>query len=445
MNAINLLILLLLESEASDVDVVLQAITGMMETVYSQKTLYVLYDEATDKTMINDVLSKAKDVSVQIASFDGVGKQPVRRRNVLVFVESYEEVVRVQRIMSDQMFNFDGFYTIVCSTMSARQVDEMFRSFWTKFVYNVNLLSTHAGLVSLQTFIPFDHDKCSDTSSRVINTFRPMTLRWDSNVFFSRKLTNLHGCPIRITTFEFPPAVIASRMENGTIKLEGSDVEIINGLADALNFRVDLNFMPNFGDWGVFYDNGSATGAYRLLLANKSDIMIGWVYVSYAKSFHLANTEPYFMIPLGFIIPPGTAFSTLEKLLIPYETAVWITLLVLLAVAVCVILIVKRRAKKLRNFVVGREVASPFTELLVALFGGSSHALPRQQFPRYLLMMFLLFCLVMRTVYQGGLFKFMQSDQKGREVSSIDEMINDGFEIYAYESVRVLWKDMSEK
>lgn len=384
-------------------------------------------------------------MSVQIASFDSVKEQPVRRRDVMVFVESYEALSRVQSIMSDKLFSFDGFYTIVCSSMSARQTDAMFRRFWSKSIVNVNLLIIQAGSVSLQTFIPFADGKCFDTTARVVNIFRRTELRWDSDVFFPRKLTNLRGCPIRITTFEFAPAVIVSRTENGTIKLSGSDVEIINGLADVLNFRVDLNFMPNFGDWGVFHDNGSATGAYRLLLSNDTDVVVGWLYVSFRKSLFLDSTEAYFMVPMGFIIPPGRTFSTLEKLLIPFEATVWFSLVTLLVVAVCVILAAKLRAKSLQKFVIGREVASPFMELLVAVFGGSSHALPRQQLPRYLLMMFLLFCLVMRSVYQGGLFKFMQSDQKGREVSSIDEMTDQGFTIYAYPAVQWVWKEMKQK
>lgn len=58
MKAISVL-LLLTASGVNGIEFASQAINEMMETVYSQKTLHVLYDEQSNKTMINEVLSLA--------------------------------------------------------------------------------------------------------------------------------------------------------------------------------------------------------------------------------------------------------------------------------------------------------------------------------------------------------------------------------------------------
>ena len=46
------------------------------------------------------------------------------------------------------------------------------------------------------------------------------------------------------------------------------------------------------------------------------------------------------------------------------------------------------------------------------------------------MMNFVLFCLVQRTLYQGSLFKFLQSDVRGKEIESLDEMVDKKYIFY---------------
>jgi hypothetical protein len=45
-------------------------------------------------------------------------------------------------------------------------------------------------------------------------------------------------------------------------------------------------------------------------------------------------------------------------------------------------------------------------------------------------MMLLIYLLVIRSAYQGSYFTFMQSEEKHKEVQSIDEMIEKDFTFY---------------
>lgn len=418
------------------------SISEIISEVYPNKKIFFISDDAngSHRELINHVLSAASNLSVQIESFDGIRKLPERRKNSIIFIDSFESFGRLHEILNDQSFDFDGFYLIVCLDITAAEANAMFRRLWKKFIYNVGLLTLVNEAVTLQTFIPFGKKKCFDTDTEVINVFDGD--RWSTNAFFPQKLKNFQQCPISVTTFEYAPTVIVKKLYNGSIELVGSDIELLNGLSVVLNFKIELNFLPNFGDWGVLYENGTATGAHKLLVEKKTDAMIGWFYVSYMKTLFMASSEPYFMVPLNIIIPSGSSFTPLQKLLIPFEPNVWILLLIVLLIALLVILTVEYRARHLRNFIIGSNVRSPLMELLVVLCGLSSHSLPRQQFPRYLLTMFLLFCLVMRTLYQSALFKFMQSDRTGNGVTSIDEMMNEGFTIYSYPSLEPFWKEM---
>lgn len=53
--------------------------------------------------------------------------------------------------------------------------------------------------------------------------------------------------------------------------------------------------------------------------------------------------------------------------------------------------------------------------------------LPGRNFSRYLLTLFILFCLVIRTAYQGKQFELLQKDIRPADVESIDEMIERNF------------------
>lgn len=417
------------------------SLSEIIKSFFAEQRLYFLIDESAEGEILNQVLSESFNVTVQIEQFNEIKQQPQRRRNVVILIESYDSFSRLDDILTDTQFKFDGFFLIVCSNINHNQINLMFRRLWEKFIYNVSLLSccSKAGLVTLQTFIPFNVDNCFDTNSKVINVFHHETKKWQTENFFPRKLVNLHSCPIRFVSYEYAPAVMAKKFKNGSFTLSGCDIEFLKGLKSVLNFTVNLNFLEN---WGVLFENGTGTGGHKLLLENSSDVTIGWGFLSYSKTLYIASTEEYFMVPLGFLIPHGRSFTSFEKLFIPFQMKVWILFTLVIILAIFVILIVEGRGKRFRRIFIGDEVKRPMMELLVALFGGSSHVLPRKHHSRYFLMIFLLFCLVMRTLYQSGLFKFMKSDQKASEVTSINEMIDERFTIYSYQAYEPTWKSM---
>lgn len=98
------------------------------------------------------------------------------------------------------------------------------------------------------------------------------------------------------------------------------------------------------------------------------------------------------------------------------------------------ILLINYKLKNVRNFVFGRNVKTPGMNMLAAVFGLQQIILPTRNFARFILMMFLLFCLVIRNAYQGALYIFLQSDGRHKEIQSIDEMNAMGFKYYIFES-----------
>lgn len=90
----------------------------------------------------------------------------------------------------------------------------------------------------------------------------------------------------------------------------------------------------------------------------------------------------------------------------------------------------KFQSENVRQFVLGANNNSPYLNILNVFVGVSMSSLPGRNFSRSLLMMFLLFSIVKRTLYQGALFQFIQGDDRHKEIHSIDELIQKNFKVF---------------
>lgn len=68
--------------------------------------------------------------------------------------------------------------------------------------------------------------------------------------------------------------------------------------------------------------------------------------------------------------------------------------------------------------------------------------LPGRNFARYLLTIFILSCLVVRTAYQGKQFEFLQKDMRPADVETIEEMIERNFTFHFISDQHILYDSM---
>lgn len=167
-----------------------------------------------------------------------------------------------------------------------------------------------------------------------------------------------------------------------------------------------------------------------MVINNEVDLTLGMYTITYLRSKYMTSSEFYFSVPFILIVPPGVPFTPFEKLFRPFKIEVWILLLVAFTTAASVVTVVKFQSQSVRNFVFGSKNRSPYLNILNVFVGGSMSMLPGRNFARFLLTMFLLFSIVKRTLYQAGIFQFIQADDRGREVQSIDELVQKNFKVY---------------
>lgn len=162
--------------------------------------------------------------------------------------------------------------------------------------------------------------------------------------------------------------------------------------------------------------------------------MIGFVSLQYIRTLFLSETTSYVMVPMVFVIPPGEEYGDIEKFARPFDIKVWIIHLIVCSIGYLTV-IVSRFSETIHNFIIGRSVKTPIINMIAVACGIPQTQLPKRNFARFLLMVYILYSLVFRSAYQGGIYKILQSSDRKPEVSSLKEMMEKNYAFHMYETL----------
>ena len=120
-------------------------------------------------------------------------------------------------------------------------------------------------------------------------------------IYFSDKFDNLHGCPIRVVTFQRCPAMCYNRT---TRRFSGYDYEVIQTLEEILNFQINMTFLVGTEQWGTILPNGTTTEGLNVLRNGSADVAIGNYILRLSRLKYFDSTVSYYSIPIVLVIPP---------------------------------------------------------------------------------------------------------------------------------------------
>lgn len=350
------------------------------------------------KDFINELLTRiGSKISVRFINFK-VAIQDRMFFKVLLLdsLESFHEIIK--KILPNR-YQLRGYFLIVFESADETDMKEIFKTLWESYINNVNILSRGNSNESIlvSTIVPFSERGCNKTDPMKFEEFTNGSFINRSSIFFPDKFKNFHNCPIKVTTFEaLAPSVLRENYANGSYRLYGRDVDIIHSLASELHFTADIYYLLPYGGWGILSPNGSATGSMGRAIRREADFILGNLYLKLDRSIFMDYSFVYFLDQIIFVIPVGAPLTTFQKLIRPFEIFVWIVLGASILVGIVIIMILQMQSKTVKDFVYGKGIKNPIMNVLIAVFGGSQHVLPSRNFSRSLLMMFLLFCLVIR-------------------------------------------------
>jgi hypothetical protein len=236
-----------------------------------------------------------------------------------------------------------------------------------------------------------------------INNFNQTSHRWIKN-------------PLRIVNkFENFNECLFAKFSDGKSLVEKVLLNAIAQLGNSLNHTYLINESADFYDEFQYLqaELPSKTENIHQLVEQKSIVP----YYSSEK--------------LVFVITPTPLYTNYEKLFMPFDFITWILILFVFAIAFLVILIVNSTSKSIQILVYGKDIKVPSYNVVGTFFGAGQIKIPEANFPRIILMNFILFCLIIRTAYQGVQFDLLTNDIRRSLPKTIEELIERNFTFYS--------------
>jgi len=392
----------------------------------------VISSDKESDDLLNEIaflVQKIGKVSLRVIDANELKFIPDRQKYCnFILVENFGSFKQFNKKLTKELFRFDGFYVVILLNGCITEMSEIFKLFWDKQIYNADVVCADVDSAFVWTFFPFSQQKCGNIEPKLLMKMNEKATL-NVNGFFPSKVEDLYGCPVKVAVAtDIEPFIFVDKFDNGTSQLYGRDIEMLIVLSELINFRIDYVFI---GFEGVFVDNETATGSFKELYEGRADLIIGDYWLKTNRLIAFDATRTYTIQPYAFILKASTKLSSLEKLIKPFSKASWMLILAGFSIGSFVIFTIKRFASSsAQSFVFGSNNKSPYINMIIGIFGGSQHALPKTNFARFLLMMLLIKCLILRSMYQGFLFDILQTNQYHKQPQTIEEFVELNMEIH---------------
>lgn len=124
-------------------------------------------------------------------------------------------------------------------------------------------------------------------------------------------------------------------------------------------------------------------------------------------------------------------YTPLARLLAPFQGDLWISFSIVLTISIVVILISKKLTTRQRHFVIGgRMNRTPILNMLNIVIGNAASMHYLGAFSRTLMLLWILFCFIIRNSYQGSLYEFLQSQRVNSPYDTVEKVHKSNVKIH---------------
>ncbi|XP_062139833.1 uncharacterized protein LOC133848340 [Drosophila sulfurigaster albostrigata] len=360
-------------------------------------------------------------------------------------------------LQTDGAFKRNGYYCIVYTGEEEERLDTIrmiFKRLFAIYVINVNVFimdrstASTTAQVHVYNYYPYRELRCQSSLPIHYASFMgglgvpPRFLLPNRTLFFDDKLDNMHGCPLRIVTFQHRPFVIIEPpAADGQRQLLGIEGELIALLAERMNFAIELLEQPA-KDRGSVYPNGSVSGAMGMIVEGSVNLTFGAFMYSKERAQFMLPSITYTSFPIVLCVPGGHQLSPLQRLSKPLGHLTWLCLWLSIALGCGLIVLLQLMPQRWRRFVLGSENTTPLLGLWCTLLGGMHPQPPRRNFARYLLVLWLLQTLVLRAAYTGELYILLQDGRMRTPLRTLAEVLDKNYVFHMLPALENVFRDL---
>ena len=240
--------------------------------------------------------------------------------------------------------------------------------------------------------------RCRKLQLKTINRFNMNVSKWENSIFYPKKYENFYDCNLNVAWMYASP--IEAQLLNKIFKdiLKADVVPVIN---------------------------------YSAFNCNNCDLTIQQCPLSRNyTSDGLTVSDPHIFTLFTYAVPPGEPYTDLERMFMMFDTETWIAIAITLAIGILVTLSLHFVSEKVRKFIAGRDIQSPTTNLVSIFLTGGVVRTPGRNFARFILTLFIVWSLIIRTCHQSLLFELLQADLRKPPMKTLDEMFEGNLTMY---------------
>jgi hypothetical protein len=387
-------VFVLVSSERNDRTdlVVFGAIKGVLEDHFAPHEPKVdLYFSGPDSEDLANKLLREKpaEVSVQVIRLDGFKQVQLNSPSILLFDSGEHHLKVYYNITWTSKSGLWHNHLVYAPKTGALDVLAEFSRLNMSYENQNFIEIVNDTTVDLVTAFSFSPEKCNSPHYKTINRFSTNTMKWQNQTFFPEKYQNLHNCVLQIGYVE-RDSRISSR-------------NIFAALAQQLNSRL----------WWV-----NTTSCRNSTL----DLIECFAFHNFEfyKDFEVSSS--LYCDHVTFTVPAGEPYTQLEKMFLMFDKWTWICIGVTLSMALLTIQLINFMSVKVQKFIFGRDVQTPTLNVADIFLNGSQVRVPGRNFARFMLTMFIIWSLIIRTCYQSELYKNLQQDMRKPRIKSIKEL-----------------------
>lgn len=283
----------------------------------------------------------------------------------------------------------------------------------------------------------FGSGSCNNVQFRIVDIYFKDTKKWQWKLTSYEKFLNFFGCEL-VLMLPVPHSnqILYHISGYAMVKKDYTEFAIFGITPEVFKIAGRFhNFTPGFQPALVKYDFFKTINRQDAIL-----IKINYTVKHPHVFFQVVTTRDIsvfnrmsnvFASDRDFlIVTPGEAYTQYEKLALPFDLETWILLFVTFFITFVTILVIDRLPRSIKSVVFGERIENPFWNVVSIFFGVSQTQLPVSSFPRFILTLFIWFCLIFRTCFQSKFFEFMTSEPRRMPPKTVLDVLERNYTVY---------------
>lgn len=277
------------------------------------------------------------------------------------------------------------------------------------FLFQLMHSSDSENDLNLVNFIFYSPDSCIP-KWQPVNFFSAKSMTWRSKTFIQAYIS-FFKCTIGLGIYDeqtdLLESIMSSRKSKNKIIFKGIFSEILKVFAHKFDTKFHIYLMSDNPD--IHYNM-----IFPLQLSDNIPVM--------TSIFH--TSPPICYVHSTFLVTYGRQYDNFTKMTLPFDDFTWIALFLVFLFAFISIFTIYLFSVEIQNAVFGQGVYYPYFGVFQIFFGLGFVRVAYRNFARILFMVFTLFCLVIRTAYQGKMFDYMITEVRYPMPSTVEELLS---------------------